>query len=188
MNTLLSILGTSSILAGAVSSSYKLENKIASNCYSVVNGTKWNNVGLSHSVTTSTTGTDDEWNNSSKIYATAKLSWTNLVNKSKYLNANGLFYFGTYSNSKKYNNVELIKTSSSNNNNEITWKYEDSNDQWVFWAHQNCQIVLNVTASYNSEEQIISLMVSSYIYARTAGSVHSCTTLSQVDSIEFLIG
>ncbi len=47
-------------------------------------------------------------------------------------------------------------------------------------------ITLTVTAKYDESESLTSLFISSYIYARTAGSVHEALKTSQVTILEFI--
>ncbi|AGM25569.1 hypothetical protein [Spiroplasma chrysopicola] len=196
MKNLLIIISTISLTGSGILTTNLLNENNQNNNFAVANfNTKtrtlnniWDKVGINHSVVTASSGTDEKPDTKTVTKAMAKISWYDIINKSKYANAHGYFAFHPYKNPWFKDTLQLTFKSEKSTINSRIWEFSDTNDQWSGWGHQTSKISLTLKAVYNDEEGITALELISYIYARTAGSVHECSTASKVDSIQFLLG
>ncbi|WP_106078858.1 hypothetical protein [Mesoplasma coleopterae] len=148
----------------------------------------WENVGLKHGVNTPATGTHTRIDEKIEQKATAKINWDETIKKATYVSAQGIFELNTSKNPDKKYEIILKKVYSESNSEKVTFEGEIENDQWLGWGHQTSKVTLKMVATYNSSEEITTMLLKSNIYARTAGSVHSCSTISEVNKISFLSG
>ncbi|MCL6428672.1 hypothetical protein LT335_00219 [Spiroplasma sp. JKS002669] len=146
----------------------------------------WTDININDKVQTKATGTHKLENTSFAYKATTK-SWNDYFINSKFLLISGAFTLHTNKNPKEFNNIVVNISETRSNDLERVWSYSETNDQWRGWGHQTSTITLTVTAKYDEKEATTLLSVSSYIYARTAGSVHACWTTSEVDTIRFIV-
>lgn len=148
---------------------------------------EWTDVNINHYVQTKATGTHtvDDIAFSSK--ATGK-SWNSFFMKSKLLVVSGSFTLHTHTGPQdNLSNLIVNINEAKSNNLERVWESSVTNDKWLGWGHQTSTVTLTVIAKYDEKEEVTSLSISSYIYARTAGAVHVCKTSSQVNIIRFIV-
>lgn len=146
---------------------------------------KWNDVQIDHSTTTPATGTHESEATIRDFYA-ANVSWENIFMKSEHLIASGYFALHPYKGAKFFDELTLKLDADNSKLNYQTWIGEADNDQWEGWGHQTSKIKITVTAKYIEETKLTALFIQSYVYARTAGSVHECSTTSEINSISFV--
>ncbi|AXK51540.1 hypothetical protein [Spiroplasma alleghenense] len=165
-------------------------SKISSNTnLSEENFSTINELKINHTVKTKKSGTQTKKDEKEAIYSTKTLDWNGEILNTKYAIAHGTFNLGTYKKPKTFYSLSMDYNPELSESNKRVWTSNDNlytNDQWTGWGHQTSRISLKLSAYYNQKENITTFYLNSSIYARTAGSVHSCTTTSKVDSIELL--
>ncbi len=148
---------------------------------------EWTDVNIDHKVQTKALGTHKVEDISTNYKATTK-SWNDYFLNSKFLVISGAFSLHTNKLPEDLSDEIIVKANETKSNDlERVWSYSETNDHWRGWGHQTSTITLTVTAKYDEKEDATLLLVSSDIYARTAGSVHACWTSSQIDIIRFIV-
>lgn len=100
------------------------------------------------------------------------------------VNAYGLFYFHTYKDPVTFKNVAFKKDDSSTDT-KLKFKYSDSHQAKDGWAVQDSRIAMTITIT-KAANGFASIKLDNYIYARTAGAFHSCSTTSNIDRLDFI--
>lgn len=109
--------------------------------------------------------------------------WEDDFKETSSINAYGSFKYGTYKNGKE-KDVLLLSIKHICENKRV-WENDDTVESWTGWAHQTSRIRLTVEAINNTYDNTISIKVKYYIYARTAGAVHSCITSINLNRLSF---
>lgn len=146
----------------------------------------WRDVNISHYVETRAMGTD-EINDTKNANKGSAKSWDNVFINSKFIIVEGYFALHTYRAPEYLKAMLLVLNSKKSSNNLQVWESEQKNEAWSGTGHQSSIIKLKVITAYDSEENITNMEIESYIWARTAGSAHVCSTTSQINTIKFVI-
>lgn len=175
---------TSSILEiGKSADGTNFTSKEKSNNYDTIY--TWSNININHFVETNKTRKDQKEDPAYDSKASAK-SWDNLFMKARWIIITGYFALHTYTNADYFNDALLILNTKESNETTRVWEFSKTNDQWKGTGHHTSTVSLTLTADYDQEEEVTSLKLKSYIYARTAGAVHSCSTTSQINTAVFV--
>lgn len=175
---------TSSIVPSVSNVFISGNNSSLENSLKIAENWTLNGININHSVSTPSSGTHPSSNIATDTSVTTTVPWTNF-SQYQQVEAIGYFALHPYDGAEYYNSVMLKMDTVDKSQNSIEWDYTKTDDQWRGWGHQTSTITLKVVAK-NNANGIISFAVSSYIYARTAGSIHACSTTSQISSLEFI--
>lgn len=146
----------------------------------------WTDVNLNHRIETKAAGTHTVEDTAYANNATAK-SWNDYFVNSKLLLITGTFDLHTYTDPETLSTITANINEAKSSKLEKVWEATATNDQWKGTGHHTSTITLTITAKYDEKEAVTSLIVSSYISARTAGAFHSCWTSSKINVIRFIV-
>lgn len=163
------------------------ENKLEKDLYSGIYS--WTDIAIDHQIkTTSKLWVKDEVSNEkSDTTAVSKKTWDEVLMNTEKIMSSCYIALHTYTSPKYLNDVVLTLNTEKSNDLERVWEFSDTNDQWKGTGHHTSTVNLTVTAKYNQEEEVASIMYKSYIYARTAGAAHYCSTISQIKNAIFIV-
>ncbi len=141
-------------------------------------------ISISDEVTTKATGTQTKEKYGTNLTTISNSNWQSDFQDTSRIIANGNFKYGTYTNGKERDSLTLsIKDIGLN---KRVWENDDTVDSWKGWGHHTSRIKLTVEATNNIHDNTISIKVDYYIYARTAGAVHSCSTKINLNRLFFV--
>ncbi|WP_339034924.1 hypothetical protein [Spiroplasma endosymbiont of Cantharis rufa] len=141
-------------------------------------------ISVSDEVTTKATGTQSKESYGTNSTTISNSNWENDFQDTSIIIAYGNFKYGTYTNGKEKDYLTLsIKEIGLN---KRVWESDETVDSWKGWGHHTSRIKLTVEAENIIYDNTISIKVDYYIYARTAGAVHSCSTKINLNRLFFI--
>ncbi|WP_338972330.1 hypothetical protein [Spiroplasma endosymbiont of Panorpa germanica] len=147
-----------------------------------------NNLEMWESVETKKLGTHEVDKISRKSVHTKQISWKNVASKAIKIKAFGNFSFDTWKNPNSKQTIFLDKQEESDSK-RIVWKSDDNtytHNAQSGWGKQKSMISITLEARLNEDEKFVDYDVELYVYAKTSGSVHSCSTSAYLRWIDFI--
>lgn len=148
----------------------------------------WTDVAIKHDIATTSSlwVTDVVSNEKNDNTAVSKKTWSEVLLSAEKVMSSGYIALHTYSSPKYLSDFVLNLNPEKSDNLQRVWEFNETNDQWKGTGHHTSTINLSIIAKYNQNEEVASIMYKSYIYARTAGAAHSCSTTSEIKTAIFI--